>query len=209
MKKLDRLSKLGIVAIIVVALLGGAGVWWWSKQPLEPAKADPPVTSAPAPSCEPGTDPCTPEVAAEQAELKKLRAEAEAAYRASFTERVRLSNEGGATEPSPQLLESADGDYLDAVMALLRDQKARGEIIRSKSVTNVRQATGAEQDRSGADPRLTLDVCEDNTQSSWTDPTGVEHQSTSFAGKVLVGQIGGRLKVSGADLAEVDSCAGW
>lgn len=213
MQKLDRLSKVGIVAIVVLMVFGGAGIWWWSKQPLKPAEADPPPTPTtavtPTPSCEPGTDPCTPEVAAEQAELKKLRAEAERAYRATFTEREKLSNEGGATNPTSILLENADGDYLAAVMALLRDQQARGEVVRSQSTTNVKPAPNAGAGKPGVDPRLSLDVCEDNSKSSWLDKDGVAHPSTSFAGKIFVGQIDGRIKVIGADLAEVSSCVGW
>lgn len=207
MQKLDRLSKVGIVAIIVVALLGGAGVWWWSRQPLQQAgaKPDASMTVSSAPACEPGTNPCTPEVAAEQAELKKLRAEAEEAQRVVFAERIRLANEGGADEPSEVLLANTSGNYLEMAMGLLRDQKKRGVEIRG-SVRVVVKATPGET-MSGSDPRLTMTACEDSSPGTYTRD-GTTFRGNVFEGKVFAAVVDGRVKLINAEMKQVPSCGG-
>lgn len=209
MRKLDRLSKAGIVAIIVIALLGGAGVWWWSRQPLQPAEADPSTPSSavaeptPTPSCEPGTDPCTPELAAEQEELKRLRGEAEKAQRAVFAERTRLANAGGADEPTDQLSLYASGAYLDLAMASLREQKRNGTVGQGTSKTVIKSVPG--ETRPGADPRLTMEVCEDNSAATFTTG-GATYQASSAKGPVFAAVLDGHVKLVGANMVEVESC---
>ncbi len=62
-----------------------------------------------------------------------LYTEAEQVYRKFFAEEERIYRAGGITEPSPALLETATGKYLDDSMAIYRNLNQRGLRIVSGS----------------------------------------------------------------------------
>lgn len=208
MAKLDPLSKVGIVLVIVVALVGGLGVWWWSQQPAQtngggPTPSSSAASSTPTPTCDLGTDPCTPDVAAEQAETRKLQAEAERVARASYAERVRLTKAGGANEPSEELKRYAADSYLELVMPGLQDQKKRGYTLKGEPHLTLKHAPG--QTRMDSDPRLTLHYCEDNSGTRLSE-SGTELQGKSGKGSLFLSVIDGQTKVVDSTVSVVDSC---
>lgn len=210
MAKLDPLSKVGIVLVIVVALVGGLGVWWWSQQPARTEGGGPTATTSspavptPEPTCEAGTDPCTPEVAAEQAETRALRAEAERVARSSYAERVRLTRDGGAMEPSEELKRYADGNYLRSLVGGLQHQKEGGYTVIGEPQLVLSPAPG--ESRKGSDPRLTLGFCEDNTQTKIVAKDQSKSQGPSGRGHLFIGHVDGQLKIVEGTVKAVESC---
>lgn len=209
MAKLDPLSKVGIVLVIVVALVGGLGVWWWSQQPAQtngggPTPSSSAASSTPTPTCDLGTDPCTPDVAAEQAETRKLQAEAERVARASYAERVRLTKAGGANEPSEELKRYADGNYLRSLVGGLQHQKAGGYTVMGEPQLVLNPAPG--EARNGSDPRLTLGFCEDNAQTKIVAKDQSESQGPSGRGRLFIGDVDGQLKIVAGTVKAVESC---
>lgn len=203
--RVGKFCRVACAGVFALALVGCTDSGASQPEPSAPVSEARPT---PAPSCDPGTDPCTPEKAAEQAETKRLQEQAEQAYRATFTEFVQLSNQGGADEPSPQLKRYAHGDYLTMMMELLQNQKKNGVVVKGNASTDVRSSPATGDEREGEDPRLTMAVCEDNSQSTWSDSKG-EYKSNSSKGRVFAAVVDGEVKVVSADLDQVESCDGW
>lgn len=168
MQKLDRLSKMGIVAIIVVALLGGAGVWWWSKQPLEPAKADPPVTtpvSAPVSATSQAADP-------EQVEIEKAF-QAFLAYQDASMEVTRTASDEALTRMND--LSTQDGPQRHRDADLVRQLREDDVRVESGAPRMVGRYTVSDVDLTSAtSARLTLTTCWDHTSVRTRNGESVE-----------------------------------
>lgn len=131
--------------------------------------------------------------------------QAQAAYEVAFDEFERLSREGGATEPSPKMKDVETGLYLEQDMALLRDQKKRGYKVEGKAaVAKSRPAPG--KAKGDADPRLTLEICEDRRGSRVLeggrdpDPGRLSH------GFVYASPRDARIVLVDVDTSPVDRC---
>ena len=109
MQKLDRLSKVGIVAIVVLVVFGGAGMWWWSQQPLDTAKADPPPT--------PTADVSATKAPESQAPKQSPTEGALAAYVEFENAYIEMAKEQGAETATQRVLAlvTEDGDMADQV----------------------------------------------------------------------------------------------
>ncbi|GAB3622613.1 hypothetical protein GCM10027418_06950 [Mariniluteicoccus endophyticus] len=60
---------------------------------------------------------------------------AQGAYQTAFDEFERMAWAGGAAEPSPKLLEVAEGKYVEKYMSVLRQQKTDGAQLKGTSST--------------------------------------------------------------------------
>lgn len=158
------------------------------------------VTPAPWPGETAGPSPTgTPTPSQE-----KLSAQAEHAYRAFFDEWTRLERAGGADEPTQILLDNGAGDYLNAVMLLLRDQKANGVTVEGPMPTaRVLPAPGG--DFRGIDPRLTLRVCEDHRAGRYTDSEGT-HPQRLLEGTLYLAFLDGRPKIVAGTTEATEQC---
>ncbi|MDO5681619.1 MAG: hypothetical protein Q4G46_02155 [Propionibacteriaceae bacterium] len=162
-------------------------------------QASPPSGVAPTPSVI--AAPATPKEPTQE----ELSAEAERVYRTFFDEVTRLEREGGALEPTQILLDNGTGKYLDANMAILREQVASGETVGGPLPTvTVKPAPGG--NFSGVDPRLTLYVCEDSSQGWFQDSEGT-YQGGIGDGNIYLGRVDGRMKIMASDMKLVDECA--
>lgn len=157
----------------------------------------------PQPACDPGNGNCAPNQAAET-ELHELQRQAEDAQHAAFNERARLTGRGGALEPTDELRLHADGVYLELVMAGLREQYHDGFRVEGSPTTMATAAPG--ESRNGSDPRLTMDVCEDNVATTFSEG-GRLFNGIPYQGKVYAKVIDGRVKLVDATMKAVDSCA--
>lgn len=136
MQKLDRLSKLGIVAIVVLVVFGGAGIWWWSTQPVEPAKADPPPTLAATPTPRASSTSPTPSVGANE------DPETAAALKAyvSYEEALEQTARDGGLETNRQALirittpDGPERERAEDLLSQVQDGKLRLLNGRSKMV---------------------------------------------------------------------------
>ncbi|WP_425307781.1 hypothetical protein AADG42_03175 [Ammonicoccus fulvus] len=135
---------------------------------------------------------------------EELSAEAERVYRTFFAEWKRLEREGGADEPTQILKDNGAGRYLDGVVLMLRHQKEQGvEVSGPLPEVKVRPAPGDSKDN--ADPRYTLEVCEDYSAGEYRDESGV-HAGQLLQGNVYLGHVDGQLKVVWAVTEEVERC---
>lgn len=134
---------------------------------------------------------------------EELSAMAEEVYRTFFDEWVRLERAGGADEPTQILLDNGAGSYLEGVVALLQDQKARGvEIGGPLPRVTVAPTHG---DTAQPEAGIILRVCEDNRDGWFEDETGRD-SGELVQGTVRVEQIEDRLKVTAARTNEVETC---
>ena len=175
------------VLVIVVAMLSACG---GNDEPIDVVTPTP--LSTPSPT---STDTLS------QAELSAM---AEDTYRTFFAEWTRLEREGGAEEPTLVLLENGAGPYLESVMELLREQRDSGTTVSGLAVAKVIPAPGG--DFQGIDPKLTLRVCEDHSNGTYTRE-GVTYQGEIREGLVYLGSVNGRTKVMGGDTQLVDACS--
>lgn len=160
--------------------------------------------TTPKPVCDEGTEKCTREIAADQAELRDLLRQAEDAQHAAFAERGRLTSLGRALEPTPELELHASGTYLELAMAGLREQYRDGFRVEGSPATMVTSAPG--ESRHGSDPRLTMDVCEDNVAATFSNGGRLFH-GIPYQGKVFAAIVDGRVKLVDATMQAVESCA--
>lgn len=194
-------AKSAAAAAAALLMLTSAACTDPNSNAATPATAQPTQTTTP--SCDPGTTPCTQEKATEQAETKRLQEEATQAYRATFTERMNLGRQGGTDEPTPQLSRFAQDEYLEMAMATLREQKRLGIKAAGNPTTDVTVEPG--QQRGASDPRLTMSVCESQQDVTLTRD-GQDFKGTSSKGLIFASLVDGHPKITGAEMAEVESC---
>ena len=173
----------GLLAVLVLALsaCGGKG------EPTPTPASTPTPTATGTPS---------------QAELSAM---AEETYRTFFAEWTRLEREGGATEPTPAMRATATDQYLESVMAFLRDQKQTGyRIVGPMATARAIAAPGG--DFAGIDPQLTLKVCEDSSHTTYT-VDGTEDRGYLVEGVVYFRFVADRPKLVTGTTQRVDQCS--
>ena len=157
---------------------------------------------------------CTPEAGGEETpctqiqyeDMKakdRLYAEAEAVFREAFAENIRISRAGGVTEPTPVMLRTMDGFYLEDVLSLFQGQHERGTVAKGDDPQIV---TVERLVQSKAGSIVALAICVDATGWGFykgnkrvTDG-GIAIDDTYFS------RVDGTLKMIGADGKEAKSC---
>jgi hypothetical protein len=193
-----------------IAVLAASCVLLWGCTEAPRPSTPPPSPVAPAP-----TFSCTPEAGGaayecsqfdyEQMVAKdKLYAEAEAVYRKFFAEDERIYRAGGVDEPTPVLLETTTGAFLEGAMNLyraLRRNKARAVEGASvlRSVTPQPQLT-----REGS--VATLLACVDATSVLLRGDAGYENRGLLMLQRLYLSQGSGGLKLQSSQWKEVKSC---
>lgn len=172
------------------------------------------VPPAPIPSPTPSYR-CTPEAGGAEFECSqhqfdemvakdKLYAEAEDVYRRFFAEDVRILRLGGLNDPSPVLLETSSGAFLDDSMDYYRSLKKEqtrlvgGEI----RLISLARAIGI----SKGDSVVAMKACIDATTTSMETDGKPAGRGRSGTDVLYFGPAGGPLRIQGADGAEGDSC---
>ena len=168
-----------------------------------------PTSPAPVPSFR-----CTPEAGGDEFDctqaqhdqmlaLDKLYTEAEEVYRRYFEENSRIYRAGGLTEPTPVLLETTTGDFLDEAMAAYRAMKKDGQKVVGGEIklVNVKRVPG--QSTKGS--LVSLDVCVDMSSTTVVSQSG---SSAGFVGieQTFFGRFDGVLKIHNSAWEELDSC---
>lgn len=132
-------------------------------------------------------------------------AEAKRVYEEFLAERNRLSQLGGADEPSPRMRELAQEPYLTDYVAYLHQQKASGTRSEGQVLASKFKA-----DRSRTQPgaAFTLSLCEDGTKTHAWSSTG-EDLGTGKALNIVVFFVEreGSLKLSDWDSERTSTCA--
>lgn len=189
--------RLSAGATIVTIVLAGC-------QPVAP------TTPVPAPSFR-----CTPEAGGaefdctqaqydEMVAKDKLYAEAEAVYRRFFAEDERILRAGGIEEPTPVLLETTTGAFLENSMTLYRSFLAEGRrsvggVIRLASLSRMPGIS-----KGGS--IVAMDACIDATSTT----TYIRGKAAGKGGAgietLYFGRVDGVLRVQGADGRAVESC---
>ncbi|WOP17680.1 hypothetical protein [Raineyella sp. LH-20] len=130
----------------------------------------PGVAPSPTPSysCtpDPGGAPCTPELAAAQAEEAKAYEEAIFVYQEFTKERSRVAMAGGSPTPTPTMERLASGSYLEIISSFLASDYSEG--VSSSRPVEIVYVHG--MNYSG--DSLQLKVCEDGTKIENLDRQG-------------------------------------
>ena len=166
-------------------------------------------TPTPSPTCTPEAGgaayPCTPAQHAAMKEKDALYAEAEAVYRASFAESIRVSRDGGVEEATDIMLATSQGHFLQESVERARSLHERK--VRAKGsdprVVSVDRLPGPAKGGSVVAIRVCVDA------SGWgfyagdelVTPGGVAIDDLYFR------RFNGSLRIIGADGQDVDSCA--
>ena len=172
---------------------------------------------APAPTPAPvPTYTCTPEAGGAEFECTqhqydemlakdKLYAEAEAVYRKFLEEDMRIARAGGVSDPTPVLLETTSGFFLEDSMAGYRSDKEEMLTVREgdRTIVSLTRMVGASKGGS----IVALRACTD------ARTVRVFKRGAYFGTGLLTeddlyfGRFGSQLKIIGADGKEVESCA--
>jgi len=135
----------------------------------------------------------------------KLYAEAEAVYRKFFAEDSRIFRAGGITEPTPVLLETTTGAFLDDSMALYRSLKKDERKLVGGEITLVRlaRAPGLVKESS----LVAMKACVDARST-----TVFEHGKKTGKGFMVedllyFGRFGDAMKIQGADGQQEGKCS--
>lgn len=168
----------------------------------------PTPTPMPTYQCTPeaGGDPfeCTQQQYDQMVAKDKLYAEAEAVYRRFFAEDVRILRAGGISDPTPVLLETTTGAFLEDSMALYRafakeQRKSVGGEIRLVSLTRV---PGISKEGS----IVTLRSCVDATTTTIYKAGKPADKGGAGSDLLYFGSVEGDLRIQGADGEAVESC---
>lgn len=187
-----RVSSLILAAALALSACNGG------EQPIEtvtPTPVPPPTASESTP---------TPPSATPSLSQEELSAQAEQAYRAFFAEWVRLQRLGGTETATTAMTQNAAGAYLEAVLMLLKEQQDQGVKAGGpppELTVTPAPGSGAE----GSDPRLTLNVCEDNSRGWYEDESG-RYEGGIAEGTVYLQFLDGRPKVVFGETESVQSC---
>ncbi len=147
---------------------------------------------------------CTQQQYDEMLAKDKLYAEAEAVYRKFFEEDVRILRAGGVDEPTPVLLETTTGDFLEESMALYRSFRTEGTRFVGGEVLLV--GLSRRQDVSKGGSVVALTACVDaHTVAVQTRGQSVG-EGPIVNDVVYFGRSEGALKIQGADGEEVETC---
>jgi hypothetical protein len=130
----------------------------------------------------------------------KLYAEAEAVYRRFFDEEVRILRAGGVVEPTPVLLGTTTGAFLEDSMDYYRSlveerTKLIGGEVRLASLARVPGV-------SKADSVVVLKACVDATSARMEVDGKLNGNGRSGIDVLYFGPPGGPLKIQGADGTE-------
>lgn len=170
--------------------------------------AAPPPTPVPTYACTPeagGAEfSCSQQQYDEMVAKDKLYAEAEAVYRRFFAEDVRIFRLGGIETPSPVLLETTTGAFLDDSMALYRSfivegRKSVGGEIR---LARLERVPGVSKDGS----IVALRACIDATSTTTVRRDNPSEKGGAGQDTLFFGRVDGMLKIRGADGKAVESC---
>ncbi len=148
--------------------------------------------------------PCSSEEASANAATVALEQEAIRVYERYAAEEARLYYEGGASEPTPILVETTDGTFQKQVMGLLSFHKGQGLSAKGPA-PRVRAAV----DRTAryADAEVVLLTCEDRTESATYYPDGSKFADGDLqVAQMLLARRDGRLKIFAHRTQEVSAC---
>lgn len=200
------MTRLRIVVPIAVCLLLAACT-------VGPA---PSPTPTPTPTPEP-TYSCTPEAGGaayecsafdyEQMVAKdKLYAEAEAVYRKFFAEDERIYRAGGVDEPTPVLLETTTGKFLEDSMRIYRALKKNETHLEGQpaGLSWIRRVPGAQS----AGSVVAMQTCTDASKSLMVTPGRPNESAGYLSDLVYFGRDGDALKIMSARGDVVKTCAG-
>lgn len=169
------------------------------------------TTTTPAP-----TFTCTPEAggdsfACSQFQYDEMRAkdalyaEAELVYRKFLAEDVRIMRAGGVTEPTPVLLETTTGAFLEDALADYRQLAADGTKAygAQPKIMYVKRAPG----RSKSGSLISVDVCVDGTGLEFLQGEKRIGDGQAARDATYFARFEDSLKIIGADGEQVESCA--
>ena len=173
---------------------------------------------APAPTPSPTPTPtfsCTPEAGGvayecsqfdhEQMVAKdKLYAEAEAVYRKFFAEDERIYRAGGVDEPTPVLLETTTGRFLEDSMRIYRALRKTGTHSEGDAATLawLRRSPGESEGGS----LVAMQSCTDASRSIMVTP-GAKDESAGYLSDLLFFNVeSGVLKITSARGDVVETC---
>ena len=174
-----------------------------------------PSPSSPAPSTPAPTFSCTPEAGGvayecsafdyEQMLAKdKLYAEAEAVYRKFFAEDERIYRAGGVDEPTPVLLETTTGRYLEDSMSLYRalaEHQAR-LTAGTPSIISLQRLPSVGRDGSA----VAMAACVDARSVLVQGNGGYKTHGSLYLERLYFASAGESLKVSSSQWKELKSC---
>lgn len=173
-----------------------------------------PPAAVPTPAPTP-TFTCTPEAGGDAYECSQaqydemvakneLYAEAEAVYRKFLAEDIRIMRAGGVMEPTPALLETTTGAFLEDVMSDYRQlRKDRTSASGDDPVLAwMKRAVG----KSKGGSVVALSVCVDGTGLTFESRGRAIGTGQVAQDDVYFGETGERLVILGADGRRVASC---
>jgi len=136
----------------------------------------------------------------------KLYAEAEAVYRKFFEEDSRIFRAGGITEPTPALLETTTGAFLEDSMALYRSLHAdtRKLVGGTIELTYLGRRPGVAKESSVA----AMVACVDARTTAVQEHGKKVGQGQLVQDLLYFGRFEGKLKIQGADGQKEGSCDG-
>ena len=160
---------------------------------------------------------CTPEVGGAEFECSqkryddmvakdKLYAEAEAVYRKFLAEDIRIMRAGGVSSPTPMLLETTFGAFLQDAMAEYSDMRDLGLRAEGQDPVLVNMARQPGLSKGGS--VAVLDSCIDSTATAFVGNGKTQKHGPIARDVVYFGTANGsNLKIIGADGKEVSTCA--
>lgn len=180
--------------------------------PTSPPASPSPTFPSPAPTptylCTPEaggeTTPCSQRQYDEMKAKDALYAEAEAVFREFFAENIRISREGGLSEPTDVILATTSGAYLEDAMTLFRRQLDRGTRAKGADpdVVKIQRLVG--QSKGGS--VVALEICVDATGWGFYKEDKRVTDGIRAVDKTYFAKVDARLKMIGADGREVESC---
>jgi len=173
----------------------------------------PAVVPTPAPT---PTFTCTPEAGGDAYECSQaqydemlakneLYAEAEAVYRKFLAEDIRIMRAGGVMEPTPVLLETTTGAFLEDVMSDYRLAKKMGTRVAEgdRKLEWIRRLAGVSKGGS----IVAIAACVDSTSSRFFVGDRYVGRGLLNRDDLYLARSEGLLRIIGADGEEVETCA--
>lgn len=173
----------------------------------------PAVVPTPAPT---PTFTCTPEAGGgayecsqaqydEMLAKNELYAEAEAVYRKFLAEDIRIMRAGGVMEPTPVLLETTTGAFLEDVMSEYRLAKKMGTRVAEgdRKLEWIRRLAGVSKGGS----IVAIAACVDSTSSRFFVGDRYVGRGLLNRDDLYLARSEGLLRIIGADGEEVETCA--
>lgn len=174
-----------------------------------------PPAAVPTPAPTP-TFTCTPEAGGDAYECSQaqydemvakneLYAEAEAVYRKFLAEDIRIMRAGGVMEPTPVLLETTTGAFLEDVMSDYRQAKKMGTRVAEgdRKLEWIRRLAGVSKGGS----IVAISACVDSTSSRFFVGDRYVGRGLLNRDDLYLARSDGLLRIIGADGEEVETCA--